>query len=100
MSEPMPSASLFRHSSASSVRSFFPPSRPPSRPLTSRKLARLAPVRERGGPPKRLLFALRRELAAGRYGVIATGAVSVPPALEFTVMDGGKGDVSVTGPSV
>ena len=43
---------------------------------------------------------LRREPAAGTYGVITTGVLSVPPALEVTVMDGGKVDVSVTGPSV
>jgi len=92
----MPSAGVFRHASASSVRIVLPSSRPP----TSRKLTRLAPVRERGGSRNHLLFALRREPAASCYGVITTGVVSVPPALELTVMDGGKVDVSVTGPSV
>ena len=41
-----------------------------------------------------------REAAGSTYGVIATGEVSVPPALELTVMDGGRVDVSATGPSV
>jgi len=92
----MPSSSLFRHACARAVRIVSPP----SRALTNRKLARLAPVRERGGPRNHLLFASRREPAASCYGVITTGVVSVPPALELTVMDGGKVDVSVTGPSV
>ena len=45
---------------------------------------------ERGGPRKRLLFALRREPADGAYGRIVTVWVSAPPALEVTVIDGVK----------
>jgi len=66
----------------------------------ARQPARLAPQGERGGPPQRLLFDLRREPAAGAYCVIATAMVSVPPVVEFTVMDGGKGEVTATGANV
>ena len=66
----------------------------------ARQPARLAPQGERGGPRPRLLFALRREPAASTYGAIATAMESVPPVVEFTVMDGGKGEVTATGANV
>ena len=65
-----------------------------------RQPARLVPQGERGGRRKRLLFALRHEPADGAYGTIATAVDSVPPALEVTVIDGGKVDAGATGPEV